>query len=609
MPVAESRKRLLYEFARTTLGTLQRRLEESFDAAAGHWNGRLSDSALATAVAVFALSAVDRAAHADAIERGLAWLADHANADGGWGDSPGSPSNISATLLCWCAFAWRLDGGAAADPYAATVEGAEGWIAACAGGTSPAHIRAAVLRRYGNDRTFATPILTMCALADRLGDEATAWPMVPQLPFELAALPHAVFRWLRMTVVSYALPALIAVGLVRHRRRPSRNPLARWLRDILASRLLRVVERMQPVNGGFEEAAPLTAFVVLSLASAGCAGHPVVRRGVAFLRASMRPAGCWPIDTNLATWVTTLAVNTLSGAGELPLTQVRRAAVRAWLLAQQHTVAHPLTFGAPGGWAWSDLPGAMPDADDTAGALLALHRLGDRGEAEGGAAARGIRWLLDVQNADGGIPTFSKGWGKLPFDRSTPEISAHTIQAFVTWLDAVPVGLAREMAVAIERLLQYLRFQQARAGFWTPLWFGSQTVPSEENRVHGTARVIMALRAVGGHGAGRAAAPMLKRAMAWLAEARNEDGGWGAERGATSTIEDTGLALAALAGGGCDEAVWAGVQWLVTATGQGRRTPASPIGLYFARLWYDEELYPLIFAIAGLKAAERDLGA
>ena len=34
----------------------------------------------------------------------------------------------------------------------------------------------------------------------------------------------------------------------------------------------------------------------------------------------------------------------------------------------------------------------------------------------------------------------------------------------------------------------------------------------------------------------------------------------------------------------------------MAATDEGRKTPPSPIGLYFASLWYYEELYPLIFA-------------
>ena len=56
-----------------------------------------------------------------------------------------------------------------------------------------------------------------------LGGVSTAWRpetwrVVPQLPFELASLPQAWFRLVDMQVVSYALPALIAIGKVRHAR-------------------------------------------------------------------------------------------------------------------------------------------------------------------------------------------------------------------------------------------------------------------------------------------------------------------------------------------------------------------------------------------------------
>ena len=69
---------------------------------------------------------------------------------------------------------------------------------------------------------------------------------------------------------------------------------------------------MQPDSGGFLEATPLTAFVVMSLASMGLAQHPIVRQGVEFLLASVRSDASWPIVTNLATWNTTLAMNALA---------------------------------------------------------------------------------------------------------------------------------------------------------------------------------------------------------------------------------------------------------------------------------------------------------
>ena len=87
---------------------------------------------------------------------------------------------------------------------------------------------------------------------------------------------------------------------------------------------------------------------------------------------------------------------------------IRRSPAAAGLvLAQQFRSPHPYTNAAPGGWAWTDLPGGVPDADDT-GALLALHNLGDIDATVRSAASAGIRWLLDLQNHDGGIPTFCR---------------------------------------------------------------------------------------------------------------------------------------------------------------------------------------------------------
>src|SRR5215471_13286872 len=71
----------------------------------GYWLGELSTSALSTATAVGALALVqqDRSPprpHDKLIADGLAWLAAHQNADGGWGDTLKSISNISTTMLC-----------------------------------------------------------------------------------------------------------------------------------------------------------------------------------------------------------------------------------------------------------------------------------------------------------------------------------------------------------------------------------------------------------------------------------------------------------------------------------------------------------------------------
>ena len=85
------------------------------------------------------------------------------------------------------------------------------------------------------------------------------------------------------------------------------------------------------------------------------------------------------------------------------------------------------------------------------------------------------------------------------------------------------------------------------------------------------------------------------RGTHWLRNAQNADGGWGGGSDTPSSIEETALALHALSSAPEADSLQAlerGVEWLIEATSQGTRTPVSPIGLYFARLWYFEELYP-----------------
>jgi squalene-hopene/tetraprenyl-beta-curcumene cyclase len=372
---------------------------------------------------------------------------------------------------------------------------------------------------------------------------------------------------------------------------------------------LEVLTTLQPENGGFLEATPLTAFVVMSLAACGQAHHPVLTKGVEFLVASMRSDGSWPIDTNLATWVTTLAIGALATCKfDESLPPDRRRHLTEWLLTCQHKRVHPYTHAGPGGWAWSDLPGAVPDGDDTAGALVALHHLDAEAAGLSEAVEAGIRWLLDLQNSDGGIPTFCKGWTQLPFDKSTPDITAHAVGAVALWLDRPPSSLRRHAEKGIHRALDFMRKSQRPDGAWVPLWFGNQHAANHENPVYGTSRALTHLSP---YASRFALHEMLRRAAQWLLAAQNTDGGWGGDRGVVSSIEETALAVDALASvaqpdaAQLESAILRGAEWLIERTERGRSIPASPIGLYFARLWYFEELYPSVFALAALAKVRR----
>ena len=239
------------------------------------------------------------------------------------------------------------------------------------------------------------------------------------LPFELAALPHQFFGALRLPVVSYALPALIAIGQAIHHHRPTRNPLTALApgagegTDVARARIDSANERrLSRSDAAHFVCHDGTRVLRTRESSRGAEGRRVS------LRASVRADGSWPIDTNLATWVTTLAIKALA---HQPARAFAGAAARhcASGCSGSNTASSiPTRTPRPGGWAWTDLPGGVPDADDTPGALLALLALGAVDAETRSAGIAGVRWLLDLQNRDGGIPTFCRGWGALPFDRS-----------------------------------------------------------------------------------------------------------------------------------------------------------------------------------------------
>ena len=67
----------------------------------GVWRGCLSSSAISTSVAIFALYQIDSDTYEPYIRKGAGWLKKTMRADGSWGDSVESPSNMTATLLSY----------------------------------------------------------------------------------------------------------------------------------------------------------------------------------------------------------------------------------------------------------------------------------------------------------------------------------------------------------------------------------------------------------------------------------------------------------------------------------------------------------------------------
>ncbi|MFC1746127.1 prenyltransferase/squalene oxidase repeat-containing protein, partial [Candidatus Riflebacteria bacterium] len=238
----------------------------------GTWQGYLASSAVSTAVAALALSLSRK--DSDRVALAINWLTENMNSDGGWGDTPGSPSNLSAVLLARAALTYA---GLEKNIVKQALHRSRNWLQTKISGESASELINSVLKFYGRDRTFSVPIITVCLLSGSFGKDRNTWRGVPRLPFEAAVLPDKIYHLLQLPVVSYALPALIAVGIAQFKHCPAEFPLIKFIRKMALRPALKKLRSLLPGNGGFLEAAPLTGFVAFCLGRSGYKKHFVVR--------------------------------------------------------------------------------------------------------------------------------------------------------------------------------------------------------------------------------------------------------------------------------------------------------------------------------------------
>src|SRR5262249_17361659 len=181
------------------------------------------------------------------------------------------------------------------------------------------------------------------------------------------------------------------------------------------------------------------------------------------------------------------------------------------------------------------------------------------------AISRGLAWITGMASADGGWAAFdadntSRMIAKLPFcdfgavtDPPSADVTAHVVEALAA------AGLAGGRP-ARRGVVWLLRAQEA-AGSWFRRWgadYGYRT------RAGGAARIAAGVQP---------GKPVIRRAVVWLEEHQNPDGGWGedmrsyddpslAGRGASTASQTAWALLALLAAGGAGPAVEAGVRWL-----------------------------------------------
>ena len=449
--------------------------------------------------------------------------------------------------------------------------------------------------------------------------DAGPWSAVPTMPPEIILLP----RWfpIHLSKMSYWARTVIVPLLVLGALKPvARNPLGikvdelysgnparpksqaedpKWLWTKgfnLLDRLLKAGDRLWParmrqraiqacvdfvlerLNGedGLGAIYPAMANSVMMFDVLGYAeDHParaIARKSVEKLLVIKEDeAYCQPCVSPV--WDTALAAHAMLETGE-PEAEAMAEKALAWLkplqvLDVEGDWAETRPGVRPGGWAFQYRNDHYPDLDDTAVVVMAMDRA-RRGAASGydQGIDRGIEWTVGLQSKNGGWGAFDADnsftyLNNIPFadhgallDPPTTDVSARCVSMLAQ------TGEASD-SERMKAALAYLRDEQEEDGSWFGRW--------GVNYIYGTWSALCALNAAGVD----ASDPMVAKAIRWLHEIQNADGGWGEScdsysldykgyEPAPSTASQTAWALLGLmAAGEVDsDAVARGIEWL-----------------------------------------------
>jgi len=449
--------------------------------------------------------------------------------------------------------------------------------------------------------------------------DAGPWSAVPTMPPEIILLP----RWfpIHLSKMSYWARTVIVPLLVLGALKPvARNPLGikvdelysgnparpksqaedpKWLWTKgfnLLDRLLKAGDRLWParmrqraiqacvdfvlerLNGedGLGAIYPAMANSVMMFDVLGYAeDHParaIARKSVEKLLVIKEDeAYCQPCVSPV--WDTALAAHAMLETGE-PEAEAMAEKALAWLkplqvLDVEGDWAETRPGVRPGGWAFQYRNDHYPDLDDTAVVVMAMDRA-RRGAVSGydQGIDRGIEWTVGLQSKNGGWGAFDADnsftyLNNIPFadhgallDPPTTDVSARCVSMLAQ------TGEASD-SERMKAALAYLRDEQEEDGSWFGRW--------GVNYIYGTWSALCALNAAGVD----ASDPMVAKAICWLHEIQNADGGWGEScdsysldykgyEPAPSTASQTAWALLGLmAAGEVDsDAVTRGIEWL-----------------------------------------------
>jgi squalene-hopene/tetraprenyl-beta-curcumene cyclase len=486
----------------------------------------------------------------DEIDAGLetkiaAYLRAHQMAGGGWPLYHGGDFNMSCSVKSY--YGLKLAGDAVDAPHMVRA-------------------RAAILERGGAARSNVFTRIALALFAQ------LPWRGVPYIPVEIMLLPKWFF--FHLDKVSYwSRTVMVPLLILCTRKVKARNPRDVHIRELfttppeeetdyfrdskqrgalgylllLADRLARsIIEPLMPravraramrraeawmlerLNGedglGAIFPAMVNALEVMTIL-----GYPADDpRRVTAKRALQKllviqptSAYCQPCVSPV--WDTGLTALAMQAVGCVPS---HAASTRAldWLQTEQlldepgdWQVQRPNVKG--GGWAFQFANDHYPDLDDTAVVVWAMHQAPNAADYTE-SVGRALDWLVGMQSKNGGFAAFdadntSHYLNKIPFadhgamlDPPTSDVAARV----VTVLSLIDRPQDKR---ALERARAYLRAEQEADGSWFGRW--------GTNYIYGTWSVLTAFA----QARVEPKDPAVRRAVGWLLDRQNSDGGWG----------------------------------------------------------------------------------
>jgi squalene-hopene/tetraprenyl-beta-curcumene cyclase len=551
--------------------------------------------------------------------------------DGGWKLYDGSGSHLSITIQAY--FAAKLAGASPDEP----------WMRRCRdyiraqGGVEKANVITKIyLALFGQWSWAGVPAMPITVMFMPLGTvfniyEMSYWARTCVVPLlilyhkkkEYPTPPEAAIDELYTTPreqLSYRWEEKVPGLSWRNFFKQADRALKAWeklrLQFRYQDRALALAERWvldhQDEDGGWGGIFPAMTHSVMALHALGYAldAAPVKKGLEAIAGLEITEGEVTRVQPCLSpVWDTAWAVIALAKAGYGRDDPVMREATD-WLYARQIRRKGDWAVKCPnvpaGGWAFQYHNDFYPDTDDSSAVLMALlnshYRTDDRKKE---SFDLGLKWLLGLQNDDGGWGAFEKGvqneiWNEILFNDAKNMLDPSTVDVTGRCLEVLgKLGYPRTHP-AVARALRFVKKNQEPDGKWWGRW--------GVNYIYGTWSALCALRAV----KEPFDSPAVARGAAWLESVQNADGGWGescrsyeggpAGRAAGSCASQTAWAVLGLlaAGRGAGEACRRGVEWLLRhqkedgAWDEEAFTGTGFPGVFYLRYHYYRLYFPLL---------------